>query len=63
VDLARRGQHDLIVLALPSELSHTPHPRLSEDASYILQHAHCRVFLAAAPVIPQEVVDTNQPTT
>jgi amino acid transporter len=60
VELARRDQHDLIIFALPAELPAGPNPRLDECASYLLQHAHCRVFLAATPVIPQEVVDTQQ---
>jgi amino acid transporter/nucleotide-binding universal stress UspA family protein len=60
VDLARREQNDLIILALPPELPASPNPALDERAAYILQHAHCRVFLAAAPIIPPEVVDTQQ---
>ena len=32
---------------------------LDERTLYILTHAHCRVFLAAAPGIPQEVVDAT----
>jgi amino acid transporter len=59
VELARREQHDLIIFALPPEMPNEPNPRLDARASYLLQHAHCRVFLAAAPVIPQEVVDTQ----
>ena len=30
--------------------------RLDERALYLVDHAHCRVFLAAAPHIPREPV-------
>jgi amino acid transporter len=51
---AREGQYDLIILPFAGG-------PLDERASYILHHAHCRVFLAANPEIPQEVVDTRPP--
>jgi nucleotide-binding universal stress UspA family protein len=57
VRLAREGQYDLIVLALPPE---PPASALMDGRTeYVLRQAHCRVFLAAAPGIPQEVVDTT----
>jgi nucleotide-binding universal stress UspA family protein len=59
VQLAREGQYGLIVLPLPAELAAGGHYPLDECSRYILQHAHCPVFLAAPPVIPDEVVDTT----
>ena len=57
IRLAREDQYDLIVLALPPEMSTRPGATLDERSIYILRHAHCRVFLAGTPGIPQEVVD------
>ncbi|HEY7311019.1 MAG TPA: APC family permease [Gemmataceae bacterium] len=57
VDRASREQYDLIILPLSDEAPNNPLGALDERSSYILRHAHCRVFLAANPVIPQEVVD------
>jgi amino acid transporter/nucleotide-binding universal stress UspA family protein len=59
VERARKDQFDMIVLPLPAESPSDPVGNLDARARYILQHAHCRVLLAAAPVIPQEVVDTT----
>jgi hypothetical protein len=44
----------LIVLPLPPEPAAGQKSRLDDRATYLLDHAHCRVFLAAAPLIPQE---------
>ncbi|HWG47436.1 MAG TPA: amino acid permease [Gemmataceae bacterium] len=57
VDQASKDQYDLIILPLSDESPNNPLGTLDERASYIIRHAHCRVFLAAHPVIPQEVVD------
>ncbi len=57
VDLARTQQYDLIVLLLPGEAPSNPLGHLDVRTAYIVQRAHCRVFLATTPVIPQEVVD------
>jgi amino acid transporter/nucleotide-binding universal stress UspA family protein len=57
VEAARAGQYDLIVLPLPPESPADPIGSLDARSVHILRHAHCRVFLAAHPVIPQEVVD------
>jgi len=54
VRLAREGQYDLIVLALPADLPAGSTLPVGEPACYVLHNAHCRVFLAAAPAIPQE---------
>ena len=59
VERARRDQYDLIIVPLPEESSANPVAVLSERTTYILRHAHCRVFLAAHPIIPQEVVDST----
>ena len=62
VKLAQEGHFDLIIVALSSEANHGPSTLMDERIQYILKHAHCRVFLAAAPAIPQEVVDTSPST-
>jgi amino acid transporter/nucleotide-binding universal stress UspA family protein len=59
VGLARERQYDLIIVPLPAESPSNPLGQLDERLRYIIQHAHCRVFLATAPVIPQEVVDST----
>jgi amino acid transporter/nucleotide-binding universal stress UspA family protein len=56
--LAREGQYDLIVLPLPQHPSGGP-AALDEATADFLVHAPCRVFLAAAPVIPREVIDSG----
>jgi amino acid transporter/nucleotide-binding universal stress UspA family protein len=60
VRLAGDGQYDLIILPLPPDSPSDPLGHLDDRARYIIRHAHCRVFLATAPVIPQEVVDKTQ---
>ena len=59
VDRLRRDQYDLVILPLPEESPANLNGALDERSRYILRHAHCRIFLAAAPGIPQEVVDTT----
>jgi hypothetical protein len=61
VKLAREGEHDLIIVPLPPDLPARPNHPLDARSAYILGHAHCPVFLAGAPIIPHEVVDTHQP--
>lgn len=63
VRLAEEGGYDLIILPLPSELPQGTAVPLDERTSYVLHHAHCRVFLAGTPGIPQEVVDTRDSAT
>jgi amino acid transporter/nucleotide-binding universal stress UspA family protein len=58
VRLAREGTYDLVVLPLPADLPARPQRPLDERSAYLLQHAHCPVFLVGSPVIPNEVVDT-----
>jgi amino acid transporter/nucleotide-binding universal stress UspA family protein len=55
VRLARAGQYDLIILPLPSEPPAGQIQPLDDRSGYIMRHAHCRVFLASPPAIPQEV--------
>jgi amino acid transporter len=57
VRAASEEQYDLIILPLPAESPGNPLGDLDARSQYILQHAHCRVFLASTPAIPQEVVD------
>jgi hypothetical protein len=57
VRFAESERIDLIVLALPAELPQGTSLPLEERTNYVLRHAHCRVFLANTPGIPQEVVD------
>jgi amino acid transporter len=57
VDWAREGEYDLIILPLSGESPSDPIGSLDERTRYVVLHAHCRVLLATAPVIPAEVVD------
>jgi hypothetical protein len=59
VHLAQEERYDLIVIPLPPELPDGARLPLDELTNHVLRHAHCRVFLAATPGIPQEVVDTG----
>jgi nucleotide-binding universal stress UspA family protein len=56
VRLAREGHYELIILSLPRERPEKGRP-WGADADFVLAHAHCPVFLAAAPLIPAEVTD------
>jgi amino acid transporter/nucleotide-binding universal stress UspA family protein len=56
VKLAQERQFDLIIVPMPAEPPAGQSSRLEARALYVLDHAHCRVFLAASPVIPQEPV-------
>lgn len=55
VRLAREGHYELIIVALPQERPAEKGRLWGPDTDYVLAHAHCPVFLAAAPVIPAEV--------
>jgi nucleotide-binding universal stress UspA family protein len=55
VRLAREGHYELIIVALPHERPAEKGRLWGRDTDYVLMHAHCPVFLAAAPVIPAEV--------
>jgi nucleotide-binding universal stress UspA family protein len=57
VKLAHEGDYDLIIMALSHEVGHGPATLMDDRLQHVLRHAHCRVFLAATPAIPQEVVD------
>jgi amino acid transporter len=52
-ELASKEQFDLIIVPWAGEAA-SDQSDLDRDTAYILKHAHCRVFLAAAPAIPQE---------
>src|SRR5260370_25158378 len=54
VRMAEEEGHDLIILQLSSELPDGPTVPLDERTNHVLRHAHCRVFLASTPGIPQE---------
>ena len=54
---AREGQYDLIIVPLPAEGTAQSMGRLDERTRHIVTNASCRVFLAAAPGIPTEVMD------
>jgi amino acid transporter len=55
VRLAQEGQYDLIILPIPEEPPPGQTSRLDRRSHHVLDRAHCRVFLAASPRIPQEV--------
>ncbi|HLQ43360.1 MAG TPA: hypothetical protein VK137_01415, partial [Planctomycetaceae bacterium] len=57
VEVAHEGHYDLIILALSAEWSHSSSSVRSQWTDYVLQHAHCLVFLAAPPVLPPEVAE------
>jgi amino acid transporter/nucleotide-binding universal stress UspA family protein len=57
VKLARESQHDLIILGLPTDVSHEQRLKLPAWADGILRNAHCQVFLASAPNVPGEVAE------
>ncbi|MBL8794154.1 MAG: amino acid permease [Planctomycetia bacterium] len=59
--LARDQQYDLVILALPVQMPTDQGLPLPPWVDYLLRHTHGRVFLASPPVIPHEVVDTDQP--
>ena len=63
VEKLRQDQYDLVILPLSDESPASLADAIDERAKYILRHAHCRVFLASAPGIPQEVVDTTPSAT
>ncbi|MGH9677478.1 MAG: hypothetical protein ACRD36_10285, partial [Candidatus Acidiferrum sp.] len=56
---AQEGQYDLIVLPLAPDSASDPVGTLDERSRHIVSHAHCRVLLATAPVIPTEVIDST----
>jgi hypothetical protein len=60
VRIARDGHYDLIVAPMPEQWKDSPDRRSSAWLGFVLDHAHCPVFLAAPPAIPMEV-DEEQP--
>jgi amino acid transporter len=59
IRLARAGRYEVIVLAVPAEPAQGGKERIDTRAAYIMNHAHCRVVLAVAPRIPQEILDSS----
>jgi hypothetical protein len=59
VDKAQQDQVDLIIIPLHPEANTNVLQRIDDRTRYILSRAHCRVMLAASPLIPHEVVDTR----
>jgi amino acid transporter/nucleotide-binding universal stress UspA family protein len=57
VRLAKEHQHDLIIMGLPDEAASGARLKLEAWADYVLQNAHCRVFLASAPNVPTEMAE------
>jgi len=57
VKLAKEDHYDLIVLGLPQEAPPDQRLKLPAWADHVIQHAHCRVFLASAPNVPQDVAE------
>lgn len=55
VRLAREGRYDLIILTLDAEDHAGQQITVEPWMDHVLRHAHCRVMLTAAPVVPQEV--------
>ena len=62
VERLRHDQYDLVILPMLEETQVSLNSSVDERGRYVLRHAHCRVFLAAAPGIPQEVVDRTPST-
>ncbi len=57
VRLAREGHYELIIVALHRERPTERGRPWDAETDFVLAHAHCPVFLAAAPLIPAEVAD------
>ncbi len=57
VRVAREGQYDLVVVALPEERPAQPELPWPGWTEYVFSHAHCPVFLAAHPLIPKETAE------
>ncbi len=57
VQAAADGQFDLIIMPLTAEVTTRSVSDLDARTRWVIANAHCRVFLAAAPGIPTEVMD------
>jgi hypothetical protein len=57
VHQAKEGGFDLIVLPLPDELDRARQIVVPPWIQHVLQNAHCRVLLAANPVLPTDLVE------
>jgi amino acid transporter/nucleotide-binding universal stress UspA family protein len=55
--LAQEKQYDLLILPLADGERRAPPGPWSGQVEHLLRHAHCPVFLAGHPAIPQDVVE------
>lgn len=55
VELARESKYDLLIYPRASERGTSKNGEADETTHFLLEHAHCPVFIAAAPTIPAEV--------
>ncbi len=56
---AREGQYNLIITAMPSRWADDDGEVTAPWIDFVLEHAHCPVFLAAPPAIPMEVDESD----
>ncbi len=59
VERLRSDAYDLVILPMSGASPGAALRSIDERTLYVLTHAPCRVFLAAAPVIPRDDVDTT----
>ena len=52
---ARDAHFDLIIAGMPEQWPEANGRRTTGWVNYVLEHAHCPVFIAAPPAIPMEV--------
>jgi amino acid transporter len=55
VRIARENKQDLIIVPLPAEQAAVEAVASDGPIQHILRHAPCRVFLAAPPIVPEEL--------
>ncbi len=59
VRCAREGQYNLIIASMPTRWADDTGNPTAPWLDYLLEHAHCPVFLASPPAIPTEVDDAE----
>jgi hypothetical protein len=62
VRTAREGRYDLIIAEMPEVGSRAFVAASQSWLDYVVEHAHCVVFLAAPPAIPTEVDEPTETT-